>query len=176
MSTLRLPVFCLGLVLGWSAPVYAEDDLGTYPGGDFYPEMVADEDRGNFKLSDIRIPDIDQHLYPEPKKVEPHQGDQFKSCVALDDEIVGLMPLTYRTTPDFYDDPKVAAAIWLTTTGVTLFDIFPDDLPFTKIPLGYSLLAYPEYKKYKEDERIRRVGLRIESLRRSKARLRCFET
>ena len=176
MSTLRLSVFCLGLVLGWSAPVYAEDDLGTYPGGDFYPEMVADEDRGNFQLSDIRIPDFDQHLYPEPKKLEPHQGDQFKSCVALDDEIVGLMPLTYRTTPDFYDDPKVGAAIFLTTLGISLTDFFPEQLYQTNIPLGYSLLAYPEYKRYKEEDRIREVTHRIESLRRSKARLRCFET
>ena len=176
MALVRIIFLSLGLGLLWPTIALAEDDLDTYPGGEFYPEMVGDEDRGNFKLSDIRIPDVDHYLYPEPQKLESHTGDYLKSCMVLDDEIVNLMPLTYRTTPDFYDDPKVAAAIWLTTTGVTLFDIFPDDLPLTNIPLGYSLLAYPEYKKYKEEERIRRVSLRIESLRRSKAKKRCYET
>ncbi|MCK4743245.1 MAG: hypothetical protein KAT25_05455 [Sulfuriflexus sp.] len=164
MRVFRLSMLYLSfsLVLGWSVSAYAEDE-------------VESQDNG-FDFSELRFPDIDHHLYPEPQTPTPHAGDNIKTCVALDDEIVDLMPLTYHTMPDFYDDPKVAAAIWLTTTGVTLFDIFPDNLPLTEIPLGYSLLAYPEYKKYKEEERIRRVSLRIESLRRSKARKRCFET
>jgi len=161
MSALRTIFLCLSLSLGWSGVAFAEEQL--------------EPQSENFDFSQIQFPDVDRYLYPEPKTPTPHAGDNLKTCVALDDEIVGLMPLTYRTTPDFYDDPKVAAAIWLTTTGVTLFDIFPDDFPLTEIPLGYALLAYPEYKKYKEDERIRRVSLRIESLRRSKARKRCFE-
>lgn len=176
MEVLRIIFLSFSLSLLWSGAIYAEDDLGTYPGGDFYPEMVADEDRGNFKLSDIRIPDVDHHLYPEPQKLESHTGDYLKSCMALDDEIVSLLPLTYRTTPDFYDDPKVGAAILLTTMGISLTDLFPEKLYQTNIPLGYALLAYPEYKKYKEAERIRRATFRIESLRRSKARKRCYET
>ena len=160
MRVFRFSVLCLSLFLGWSVSACAEDEVESQGDG--------------FDFSQLRLPNVD--IYPEPQTPTPHAGDNIKTCVALDDEIVELMPLTYRTVPDFYDDPKVAAAIWLTTTGVTLFDIFPDDLPLTNIPLGYSLLAYPEYKKYKEEERIRRVSLRIESLRRSKARKRCFET
>ena len=162
MRLFRLSILCLSLFLGWSVSAYAEDDVEVESQGD------------SFDFSQLQLPNIE--IYPEPQTPTPHAGDNIKTCVALDDEIVDLMPLTYRTVPDFYDDPKVAAAIWLTTTGVTLFDIFPDNLPLTEIPLGYSLLAYPEYKKYKEEERIRRVSLRIESLRRSKARKRCFET
>jgi len=127
-----------------------------------------------FDLSQLRLPEV--NIYPEPKSLMPHVGDGLKTCLALDDEIVTLLPLTYRTVPDFYDDPKVAAAIWLTTTGITLFDVFPSDFPLTQIPLGYASLAYPEYKKYKESERIRKANFRIESLRRTKARMRCFET
>jgi len=161
MAVLRIIFLCISLSLGWSGVVVAEDN--------------SESQSESFDFSQIQIPDVDKYLYPEPQTPTPHTGDNLKTCVALDDEIVGLTPLTYRTTPDFYSDPKVGAAIWLTTTGVTLFDIFPDELPLTEIPLGYALLAYPEYKKYKEDERIRRVSLRIESLRRSKARKRCFE-
>ena len=119
---------------------------------------------------------VNDNVYPIPQPPIPSVEFSRKSCVALDDEIVALMPLTYRTVPDFYDDPKNAAAIWLTTTGVVLFDIFPDNAPFTEIPFGYALMAYPGYKKYKEGERIRRASLHIESLRRAKARKRCFET
>lgn len=174
MTVLRTIFLSLSLSLLWSGAVYAADDLDTYPGGEFYPEMMAEEE--SFKLSDIRIPDVDHYLYPEPEVPIPHTGDNLKSCMVLDDEIVDLMPLTYRTVPDFYDDPKVGAAIFLTTLGISLTDLFPENLYETNIPLGYALLAYPEYKKYKEDERIRRVSFRIESLRRSKARKHCYET
>lgn len=167
MATFRAILFYFSVALMWSGAANAEDDL--------YSEKDA-EPTGSMKFSDIPIPDIDKYLYPEPKKLEQRKGDEIMSCVALDDEIVGLLPLTYRTTPDFYDDPKVGAAILLTTMGVSLTDFFPEKLYQTDIPLGYALLAYPEYKKYKEDERIRRATFRIESLRRSKARLRCFET
>jgi len=144
---------------------YAEEVAG--------PKSIASQEP-HFDFSKLKrfVPNI----YPEPQAPTPHVGDSMKTCLVLDDEIVILLPLTYRTVPDFYDDPKVAAAIWLTTTGVTLFDFFPANVPLTEIPLGYATLAYPEYKKYKESERIRRVNLRIESLRRSKARMRCYET
>lgn len=118
---------------------------------------------------------VNDNVYPVPQSPIPSVEYSSRTCVALDDEIVALTPLTYRTVPDFYDDPKNAAAIWLTTTGVVLFDIFPDEFPLTEIPLGYAYLAYPGYKKYKEEERIRRASLHIESLRRAKARKRCFE-
>ena|GEM_PF-3526139 len=118
---------------------------------------------------------VDENLYPKPRAPTPSVGDSQKTCVAIDDEIVALTPLTYRLVPDFYDDPKNAAAIWLTTTKVVLFDFFPDEVPLTEIPLGYGLLAYPGYKKYKEEERIRLASQRIEVLRRVKARKRCFE-
>lgn len=139
-----------------------------------HAEDAAASQQSQIDFSKLKhyVPDI----YPGPQSLVPHAGDKLKTCVAIDDEIVTLLPLTYRTVPDFYDDPKVGAIIWLTTTGITLFDFFPDDLPLTEIPLGYSLLAYPEYKKYHEEKRIREVNLRIESLRRTKARMRCFET
>ena len=121
------------------------------------------------------VNNVNDNVYPTPQFTKPSVEFSQKSCVALDDEIVALMPLTYRTIPDFYDDPKNAAAIWLTTTGVVLFDVFPDTAPLTEIPFGYALMAYPGYKKYKEGERIRRASLHIESLRRAKARKRCFE-
>lgn len=160
MRLFRLSILCLNLFLGWSVSAYAEDEV----------ESQGD----SFDFSQLQLPNVE--IYPEPQTPTPHAGDNIKTCVALDDEIVDLMPLTYRTVPDFYDDPKVGAAILLTTMGISLTDFFPEKLYQTNIPLGYSLLAYPEYKKYKEEERIRRVSLRIESLRRSKARKRCFET
>ncbi len=120
--------------------------------------------------------DLDKNLYPKPQVPTPYVGDSLKTCVALDDEIVALSPLTYRTVPGFYDDPNNAAIIWLATTEVSFFNILPDEIPLTEIPLGYAFLAYPAYKKYKEEERIRRASLHIESLRRAKARKRCFET
>lgn len=159
MAVLRT-IFLLGLGLACAAAVSAAD------------ATVSENDNNSFPQ--FSLPSID--IYPGPETPTPHAGDNIKTCVALDDEIVDLMPLTYRTVPDFYNDPKVAAAIWLTTTGVVLFDFHPDNFPLTEIPFGYALLAYPEYKRYKEEERIRRVSLRIESLRRSKARQRCFET
>lgn len=162
MRVFRLSILCLSLFLGWSVSAYAEDEIEVESQGD------------GFDFSQLRLPNVD--IYPEPQTPTPYAGDNIKTCVALDDEIVDLMPLTYRTVPDFYDDPKVGAAILLTTMGISLTDLFPEKLYQTNIPLGYSLLAYPEYKKYKEEERIRRVSLRIESLRRSKARKRCFET
>lgn len=132
---------------------------------DFPPYVVARDIARN----------VDENLYPKPQAPTPSAGDSQKTCVALDDEIVALTPLTYRLVPDFYDDPKNAAIIWLTTTKVVLFDFFPDNAPLTEIPLGYSLLAYPGYKKYKEEERIRLASQRIDVLRRVKARKRCFE-
>jgi len=174
MAVIRAILLCFSMGLLWSGVVSAADgELAS--NAESFPEKDA-KSMGGFELSNIRIPDVDSYLYPEPKKLEPRQGDELLSCVTLDDEIVGLLPLTYRTTPGFYDDPKVGAAILLTTMGVSLTDFFPEKLYQTDIPLGYALLAYPEYKKYKEDERIRRATFRIESLRRSKARLRCFET
>jgi len=164
MADFRILILCFSLVLG-AGNAYGEEKTGP-------KSIAAQESQFDFSKLKQYVPDI----YPGPQSPTPHAGDSIKTCVALDDEIVTLLPLTYRTVPDFYDDPKVAAAIWLTTTGVTLFDIFPDDLPLTEIPLGYSLLAYPEYKKYKEEKRIRQANLRIESLRRTKARMRCFET
>jgi len=164
MADFRIFILCFSLVLG-AGNANGEEKTGP-------KSLAAQESQFDFSKLKQYVPDI----YPGPQSPTPHAGDNIKTCVALDDEIVTLLPLTYRTVPDFYDDPKVAAAIWLTTTGVTLFDIFPDDLPLTEIPLGYSLLAYPEYKKYKEEKRIRQANLRIESLRRSKARMRCFET
>lgn len=165
MSAFRTFLFCFSLSLLGSGLVWAEEASG--------PTSIASQEPP-FDFSKLKqyIPDI----YPAPQTPTANAGDSIKTCVAIDDEIVTLLPLTYRTVPDFYDDPKVAAAIWLTTTGITLFDFFPDDLPLTRIPLGYSLLAYPEYKKYNEEKRIRLANLRIESLRRTKARMRCFET
>ena len=164
MTLFRTFLLCFGLVFIGSGIAFAEEEAG--------PKSIASQEP-RFDLSVLKqyIPDI----YPDPQAPTARAGDSLKTCVALDDEIVTLLPLTYRTIPDFYDDPKVAAAIWLTTTGVTLFDFFPNDVPLTKIPLGYAALAYPEYKKYKEEKRIREVSLRIDSLRRSKARMRCFE-
>jgi len=164
MSMFRTLLLCFSLLLIGSGIAYAEEEAG--------PTSIASQEP-HFDFSKLKrfAPDI----YPDPQVPTPHASDSLKTCVALDDEIVTLLPLTYRTIPDFYDDPKVAAAIWLTTTGITLFDFFPDDLPLTKIPLGYATLAYPEYKKYNEEKRIRQTNLRIESLRRSKAKMRCFE-
>jgi len=157
MAMLRSIILCfLGVI--WSGLVYADH---------------ADEtSSGDLGFSQLSLP----NLYPEPQVPTPRAGDSLKTCVALDDEIVGLTPLTYRTTPDIYDDPKVAAAIWLGTTNMVLLNILPEEIPLTDIPLAYAYLAYPAYKGYKEEERIRRVSLRIESLRRIKARKRCFET
>ncbi len=164
MAMFRTLLLCFSLAFIGSGVAFAEDEAG--------PKSLASQEP-HFDFSKLKryIPDI----YPDPQTPIAHASDSLKTCVALDDEIVTLLPLTYRTIPDFYDDPKVAAAIWLTTTGITLFDFFPDDLPLTKIPLGYATLAYPEYKKYKEEKRIREVSLRIDSLRRTKARMRCFE-
>lgn len=158
MARFRMFLFCLSLIS--SGFTHAE-------------EQAAVNQEPHFDFSKLKrfIPTI----YPAPESPRPQAGDGIKTCMVLDDEIVTLLPLTYRTIPDFYDDPKVAAAIWLTTTGSTLFDFFPDDVPLTNIPLGYAALAYPEYKKYKEEKRIREVNLRIESLRRTKARMRCYE-
>jgi len=158
MAVLRRLFFSLCLGLLWSGAVYAEDEI--------------ESSESSFDLSQIKLPD----LYPEPQVPASQSGDNLKTCVALDDEIVGLTPLTYRTTPDFYDDPKVAAAIWLGTTNTVILNFLPEEIPLTDIALAYAYLAYPAYKGYKEEERIRRVSLRIESLRRSKARKRCFET
>jgi len=163
MAMFRTLFLCFSLSFIGAGFAYANDEAGHEP--------VASQG-APFDFSKIPLPTI----YAEPKAPTPQPGDSKRTCVALDDEIVTLLPLTYRTVPDFYDDPKVAAAIWLTTTGVTLFDFFPDNFPLTEIPLGYATLAFPEYKKYKEKERIRKASFRIESLRRTKARMRCFET
>ncbi len=164
MARFRTFLLCFSLSLMASGFVYAEEEAA--------PKSIASQEpRFDFSKLKQYIPDI----YPGPQSPTANTGDSLKTCVALDDEIVTLLPLTYRTVPDFYDDPKVAAAIWLTTMGITLFDIFPENVPLTKIPLGYATLAYPEYKKYNEEKRIREVSLRIDSLRRTKARMRCFE-
>ena len=156
MAVLRTAVLCLGLIC--SSLVYSENKL--------------ESKESSFDFSQLSLPD----LYPKPQTPTPQATDTVKTCVALDDEIVGLTPLTYRTVPDFYDDPKVAAAIWLGTTNNVLLTLLPEEIPLTEIPLAYAYLAYPAYKGYKEEERIRRVNLRIESLRRLKAKKRCFET
>jgi len=160
MRVFRVAILCLSLFFGWT--VSADEEVEVESQGD------------GFNFSQLQLPNVD--IYPEPQTPKPHAGDKIKTCVALDDEIVELMPLTYRTVPNFYDDPKVAAAIWLGTTNTVLLNILPEEIPLTDIPLAYAYFAYPAYKGYKEEERIRRVSLRIESLRRSKARKRCFET
>jgi len=157
MAISRILLICLSLGLIWSGGAYAENEVESSETGYDFSKYVPD-------------------LYPEPQALTPTASDKSKTCVALDDEIVGLTPLTYRTVPDFYDDPKVAAAIWLGTTNMVLLNILPEEIPLTDIPLAYAYLAYPAYKGYKEEERIRRVNLRIETLRRSKAKMRCFET
>jgi len=109
-------------------------------------------------------------LYPEPKTPPVFAVDAEKSCVALDDEIVALIPLTHRTVPDFYNDPVNAAAVFLGTTGLII------DVTVRDVPIWYSFLGYTGYQKLKQEDRVRRANLRISSLRRVKAKKRCFET
>ena len=109
-------------------------------------------------------------LYPEPKAPPVFAIDTTKSCVALDDEIVAMIPLTHRTVPDFYNDPVNAAAIFLGTTSLII------DVTVRDVPIWYGFLGYSGYQKLKQEDRIRRANLRISSLRRVKAKKRCFET
>ena len=109
-------------------------------------------------------------LYPEPQMPTAFEVDTAKSCIALDNEIVAMIPLTHRTVPDFYNDPVNAAAIFLGTTGVII------DVTVRDVPIWYSFLGYTGYQKLKQEERVRRANLRIDSLRRVKAQKRCFET
>jgi len=108
-------------------------------------------------------------LYPEPQSPPVFEIDTTKSCIALDNEIVAMIPLTHRTVPDFYNDPLNAAAIFLGTTGVII------DVTVRDVPIWYSFLGYTGYQKLKQEERVRRANLRIDALRRVKAQKRCFE-
>lgn len=111
-------------------------------------------------------------LYRKAQAAQPGPDDYQKSCLVLDDEITMLLPLTYRYVPGFYDDPKNAFAIWSGTLGLLTLT----SKEFYDVPLWYGYLGFSGYKRYAEEERIFKTNLRIEALRRVKARKRCFES
>jgi hypothetical protein len=110
-------------------------------------------------------------LYRKARAAQPGPDDYQKSCVVLDDEVTMLIPLTYRYVPGFYDDPYNAFAIWMGTIGV----LSVTDVEVLDVPLWYGYLGFSGYKRHAEEERIHKANMRIEALRRVKARKRCFE-
>ena len=85
--------------------------------------------------------------------------DHDKTCLELELEIAGLVPLTYRRAPGFYQDPHNGAAA---IVGATIA------WPFH----AYFLLGY--YQNYREDQRVAPLERRVAALRRVKAEKRCF--
>lgn len=99
-----------------------------------------------------------------PAMAVPMQDDAHelmtKSCAQLDTEISALIPNTYSTQPDFYDDPNSALV-----TNISLFVFEP----------AVHYLVYRESHKMGEQARIQRNQGRVAQLRLTKARKRCFE-
>ena len=86
--------------------------------------------------------------------------DRQKNCRQLEQEINGLVPLTYSYLPGFYADPYQGASVFIgTTIG------WP----------AYGFLGYSYYVEYQDKKRILPTEHRIETLRRLKAEGRCFE-
>jgi len=110
-------------------------------------------------------------LYRKAEAARPGPDDYQKSCMVLDDEVTMLVPLTYRYVPGFYDDPYNAFAIWMGTFGT----LSVTDVEILDVPLWYGYLGFSGYKRHAEEERIHKANLRIDALRRVKARKRCFE-
>lgn len=150
------------------------------------PVLVADEVTSSDKMLQSEQGDIEKYaavaaektkkffdsLYRKAQAAQPAPDDYQKSCVVLDDEVTMLIPLTYRYVPGFYDDPYNAFSIWMGTTGalaVTAIEVLD-------VPLWYGYLGFSGYKRYAEEERIYKANMRIEALRRVKARKRCFES
>lgn len=115
--------------------------------------------------------DLFDSFYRKAEAAQPSPDDYQKSCVVLDDEVTMLLPLTYRYVPGFYDDPYNAFSIWMGTVGV----LTVTDVEVLDVPLWYGFLGISGYKRHAEEKRIHKANMRIEALRRVKARKRCFE-
>ncbi len=83
-----------------------------------------------------------------------------KSCAQLDTEISALIPGTYSTQPNFYDDPNS-----ILVANISLFVLEP----------ASHYLVYRESHKMGEQVKIQRYQDRVAQLRLAKARKRCFE-
>ena len=173
MVASRIWIVLLGMLLlqtGYAQDHEVPDEIEVHEidnDGFVVGEQDTDTESFTSRLKTTLTPSID--LYPKPKGPTSFTADFEKTCVALDDEVVALLPLTYRTVPDFYDDPYNAAAIWLGTASLII------DVTVLDVPLWYGYLGYSGYEKFKQEERIRRANLRIGSLRLAKAKKRCFE-
>lgn len=99
-----------------------------------------------------------------PGQAVPMQDDDqdlmARSCAQLDSEISALIPGTYSTQPDFYDDPNSAL---VANIGLFVFE-----------PAAHYLV-YRESHKMGEQVKIQRYQDRVAQLRLAKARKRCFE-
>ncbi|WP_428606994.1 hypothetical protein [Sedimenticola sp.] len=121
--------------------------------------MAAEDSNSQTQsTSEMRLP---FELYRTPSTQTASEGDQLKSCLALEQEMAALVPKTYSYKPDFYNDPYQGTSIWV---GTTLF------MP------AYALSGYAGYLQYKENGRIISAEERIEVLRRLKAQQHCFES